>query len=272
MEPAIRKRLAIGILIVVALVMLLSAIGQLHGSADARKPKLGLMTSLPLKWAEGNVTAALDISAMPAPVYTRLSEIYRIDVMDNFDALKPEKPDVLLMVQPRAFAPDELVKIDAWVRQGGHLLVFADPALQWESQYPLGDVRRPLFTSLLSPLFGHWGIELVLPMDSNDAIVPYILDGHSLRTSTPGAWQVADGVVDAKCRISDKFLVADCAVGEGRALLVADADLLDAAYWSGTGVRGLIGVDDFDNIHWMLLMLRRLRGIEERENVMGGSG
>ena len=80
-----------------------------------------------------------------------------MSVLDSFDALNVRSTPLLLLAQPRALAPAEMVKLDSWVRDGGKLLILADPALQWGSLYPLGDKRRPLFTSLLSPLFSHWG-------------------------------------------------------------------------------------------------------------------
>jgi ABC-type uncharacterized transport system len=270
-DPAIRKRLAVGLLLVAALLLFLTAIGYLRSGSIAKKPHIGLMTTLPLRWAEGNLTTALDPNIKPSGAYNRLAEQYKIDLVDNFNTLKSNNPAVLILAQPRALAPQELVQLDAWVRKGGRLLVFADPALAWESAYPLGDKRRPLFTSLLSPLFGHWGLDLVLPMNASKASEIRRIDAFSVRMPTPGAWQKRGDAVDSACRISSDYILADCKVGEGRAILVADADLLDQLQWQGTGARLLTGSDDFANMQWMMSLIERLRARGLYRETMGGS-
>jgi hypothetical protein len=271
LDPAIRKRLAIGALLIFALLMFLTATSYLRQSTITVKPKIGLMTTLPLLWAEGNLTTALDPNTKPSATYERLARRYEIDLVDNLDGLKSAKTQVLMLAQVRALAPAELVQLDNWVRGGGRLLVFADPALAWESSYPLGDKRRPLFTSLLTPLFAHWGIDLVLPMDSSKADEIHKIGTFSVRMPTPGAWQkraISEGVL---CSITPDYILADCKVGKGRAILVADADLLDASQWQATGVRALTGADDFGNMDWVLSLIEKLRLGESTWDIVGES-
>ncbi len=271
-DSAIRKRLAVGASLVFALLMFLTATSYLRQSTIAVKPKIGLMTTLPLLWAEGNLTTALDPNTKPSATYERLARRYEINLVDNLDGLKSAKTQVLILAQVRALAPAELVQIDNWVRGGGRLLVFADPALAWESNYPLGDNRRPLFTSLLSPLFAHWGIDLVLPMDSSKTTEIRKIGKLSVRMPTPGAWQKHSTSEGALCSISRDYIFADCKVGKGKAILVADADLLDEAQWQATGVRALMGTDDFGNMEWVLSLIERLRRGESRRDIVGESG
>ena len=47
------------------------------------------------------------------------------------------------MVQPQAQPAAVLVELDQWVRGGGHVLLLADPALEWPSERPFGDPLRP---------------------------------------------------------------------------------------------------------------------------------
>jgi ABC-type uncharacterized transport system len=258
-DAGLRKRLAVGILLVLGLVLLLSALRYVRPGEQAAKPALGLMTTLPLQWSEGGVEADLAVEAKPHPVYSRLQEQYNIRPLDNFDALDKSPLSLMLLAQPRALGPSELVKLDAWVRGGGRILILADPALQWGSLYPLGDKRRPLFTSLLSPLFSHWGLELVLPMTDEQAVVLREVDGLSIRTQTPGEWLPKTGKVSATCAIASHRMLADCRVGKGRALLVADADLLDTVYWEGQGVRSITGDDEFGNLAWIEALVLDLR-------------
>lgn len=256
--PAILKRLWIGVLLVIAVASLLSAMRYLRPAQNTDLPKLGLMTSLPLQWSEGGIEAAIAPGAAPHPAYARLAEKYDIVSVDDLTGLDRSDFPTLLLAQPRAFSPDEFVRLDAWVRQGGRLLVLADPALQWGSLYSLGDKRRPLFTSLLSPLFSHWGIELVLPLTEKLPQVEIDVDGVPIRTQTLGAWQTNKGRANAICTIAENQFVADCNVGKGRALLVADADFLDSAYWQGQGLRSVAGRDEFDNMAWVTALISAL--------------
>lgn len=258
-DAATRKRLWVGLLLVIGLILLLSAMRYLRPEQQPKLPKLALMTTLPLQWSEGGIEAAISSDAKPHPVYARLSRTYQITPIDDLNLLGSSGAALMLLAQPRALSPQELVKLDAWVRQGGKLLILADPALQWGSLYPIGDKRRPLFTSLLSPLFSHWGVELVLPITEETPVVLREVDTVTVRTQTPGEWQVRQGSQGGSCVIADGQLVADCNIGRGRALLVADADLLDAAYWQGQGVRVLTGSDEFGNMHWIEGLLVTLR-------------
>lgn len=258
-DAGVRKRLLVGLLLVVGLVCLLSAIRYIRSEPQGPKPALGLMTTLPLQWSAGGIEADLVNDAGPHPVYARLQQQYNVRSLDNFDALDIRSIPLLVLAQPRALGSAELVKLDMWVRSGGRLLVLADPALQWGSLYPLGDKRRPMFTSLLSPLFSYWGIEMVLPMTDAQAVVLRQVDGLTIRTQTPGEWLPKAGGEGGVCAIAPHRLLADCAVGKGRALLVADADLLDTVYWEGQGVRVVTGNDEFANLRWIDALLRALR-------------
>ena len=261
--PAIQKRLWVGVLLVLGLVFLLSAMAYLRPAKEAPLPKLGLMTTLPLQWSEGGIEAAVKDDAAPHPAYARLTAAYNVVPLDDLDGI--DRLSLLLLAQPRAMSPAELVKLDAWVRGGGRLLLLADPALQWGSLYPLGDKRRPLFTSLLSPLFSHWGIELVLPIDKAEPVSMRQIDGLTIRTLTPGEWRTKNGEKTASCRIADNAIYADCAVGKGRALLIADADLLDTPQWEGRGARILTRADESGNVQWIEKLLIELRNGEARE-------
>jgi hypothetical protein len=258
-NAGLRKRLLVGLLLVLGLIFLLSAVRYLRPEPQGPRLSLGLMTTLPLQWSEGGIEADLADDAKPHPVYARLQQQYDVRDIDDLDALDSQPVSLLLLAQPRAMGPVELVKLDAWARGGGKLLILADPALQWGSLYPLGDKRRPLFTSLLSPLFSHWGLELVLPMTEEQAIVLREVDGVTIRTQTPGEWLPKSGGAGATCKIAAHKLLADCSVGKGRALLVADADLLDTVYWEGQGVRAVTGNDEFANLLWVDALMMALR-------------
>lgn len=257
-------RLAIALLCVsLAIVAAATAYKMWKPDVAGPKPSLGLVTTLPLQWSEGGIEADLAKDARPHPVFVRLNSAYKVQPIDDLQTLKASGLPMLLLAQPRALRPAELVALDAWIRGGGRALILADPALQWGSLYPFGDKRRPLFTSLLSPLFTHWGLELVLPMDADSVFIVRQLGTANIRTKTPGEWlpreNAQDSAAAAACRISKGGLLTDCRIGKGRAILVGDADFLDTPYWEGRGVRMLSGTDEFDNIVWLEAVLSALR-------------
>jgi hypothetical protein len=208
-----------------------------------RRPALMIMSSIPLQWGEATMKQVATGETQPSPLFDALTEKNRLFVIDDFQKLGRPGEAPMLMIQPRALAPRELVQLDDWVRSGGTALIFADPALDWPSDYPLGDQRRPLFTSLLNPLFRHWGVELALPVEGDDGDVTTTAGDYALTLKSPGILVFAKNAkATARCVIRQDELMALCAVGKGRALLVADVDMLhesrwtDGAFTSGTMV------------------------------------
>jgi len=191
--------------------------------------RIALMSGLALAMGEaGSVEALVAGEGGPHPLYTRLAAHHAVDTvdrLDQFDAIAPaDRPDLVLLVQPRRLAPDELVALDAYLRGGGKELIFVDPWLEWPSRFALADPRAPPRVTLLSPLFGHWGLELIDP------------DPRGSRRADRVGWVSAGRFVrrsgkigDAVCTLSEGDRVARCRVGQGRAILVADADLLQPA-------------------------------------------
>lgn len=253
------RRLAFGLLLLFTACLFLAGYAYTRPNDNRPKPVLRMMTSLPLQWSEGGIEADLSQDAAPHPAFAHLSKLYDVQPIDDLRTLLTKPGQILLLAQPRALQPSELVRLDDWVRTGGQLLILADPALQWGSLYPLGDKRRPLFTSMLSPLFTRWGLELFLPMTDEVPLVIRKIGSFNIRTQTPGEWlpKTSDGT--ARCRISAQGLLADCRIGKGRALLVADADLLDTRYWEGRGMRMITGGDEFANIDWIESLLAGLK-------------
>ncbi len=236
------------------------AIWMKFGAANitAQRPVLGLMTTLPLQWEEGEIGDIIQSGGVPSPAYSRLNGKFDIRPVDSLASKNIKGVDVLLLAQPRAFSASEFLELDEWMRGGGRLLLLADPALQWESIYPLGDKRRPLFTSLLSPLFKHWGIELVLAVGpEEEKRQVYEIDDLTINTVTSGEWQT-QGTVAQNCKIRSYAKVAECNIGKGKAILLADADLLNSEHWQGSGIRGVTGFDDFDNVVWIERQLDKL--------------
>ena len=191
------------------------------------RPLLGVFTTLPIVWNEASSPAEMLDAHQPKPwPRTALEAEFRLLPLNTL--LKLERLQDLLIAQPRPFAPQENVALDAWVRGGGHLLLFADPMLTAHSRFALGDPRRPQDIALLSPILAHWGLELrydeAQPLGMRD------IAGSALALNLPvnlsGHWAAHRGAA-ANCQIEQAGLVASCEIGAGRALLVADAALFD---------------------------------------------
>ena len=210
------------------------AIGPTASHPSARKPPLLLMSALPLVWGEGG---PFDPESRPAAAYLALKDEFDIRPLDYADDAGVRRARLMLVAQPRALAPEELVALDRWVRGGGRMLVLVDPELAWPSALPLGDPRRAPPVSLLAPLLGHWGAVLQ-PAATPGLTLDQPAVGSSVRRrlalDAPGRF----GLSGSACRRGDRPWLALCAIGAGRALLVADADLLRDELWAAPGPRG----------------------------------
>ena len=195
--------------------------------------RLTILTALPIVWGEGDITDMLAGRTEPAIVHRLLQRHYAVTPIDRADGAALAGQSLLLIAQPRLLDPQELVAIDGWVRAGGRVLVLADPALVWPSRWPQGDRRRAPPVTLLDPLLTHWRLTLSAPANPVARSV-YMLGGSRLETQGAGRFAARTRL----CRVHADGLIADCRIGRGRALLVADADLLDARQWTGPGPLG----------------------------------
>lgn len=236
---SIQARFVLIALIALLVIVLAALVIGDDGREYEEKPLVGYMSSLPLAFGEGDFADALSAEGGGDAFYLRLSENYDMQPVDDLEQLGKIRADMLLLIQPRAFSAAENVAFDRWVRSGGEVLFLVDPALTRESALPLGDKRRPLFTSMASPLLNHWGLELTLPMDEVGARVERSVEGKSFETRAPGAFALtgkASSIAD--CDLSAKDLLARCTMGEGQAILLADADLVDPILWQESGLLG----------------------------------
>lgn len=194
------------------------------GHATHASEPLGLFTSLPIMWSEQSdlrdVLAASEKPHWAKAVLERRGTVVALDTLLDLARL-----DRLIMAQPRPLSPDENVALDRWVRDGGQVLLFADPMLTQESAFALGDRRRPQDVALLSPILGRWGLELRFDDRQPDGLRENA--GEGLPVNLAGELTPRAGGVDARCTIGPQALVARCHVGKGRAVIVADAALFD---------------------------------------------
>jgi hypothetical protein len=204
----------------------------LIGASD--RPRVTLLTALPLVWGEGDAADVLagrtgrseTLKAMDGRLDIRPIDTLSADTLGH---------DAAMIAQPRRLTPQELVALDKWVRAGGKAMIFADPELVWPSRYAPGDNRRAPPVTLLDPLFAHWGVALGDSDHEERALQP----GAALVTVlAAGTWTGPKG-----CSAGGTY-VLDCRIGKGRVILVGDADVLDARLWAARGAANPAWVAD----------------------------
>jgi hypothetical protein len=211
---------AIGLFLLVAAIIIGTIIRHRPGELRPRpnnRPELLLLTSLPIIFPD-----QFTLNAAKSPALKALQSRYRVVPISVADRASLTGHRLLLMAQPRAQPAEVLVDLDMWVRGGGRVLLLADPALQWPSERPLGDALRPPLAFADTGLLLHWGVRL----DAPDELGPKTMsaDGKRIETAAPGTL-VATA---PNCAVMPPGLVADCTVGKGKSIVIADADFLDS--------------------------------------------
>ena len=229
------RNLALGAAIIALATGLGSAVLlQRDAAAPQNLPELGLMTTLPIYWPE---TEGLDeMLAGDAPRHWARITLEQGNVLIPVNTLVADdgsnglqRFDQLIMAQPRPLSPAENVALDDWVRQGGRLLLFADPMLTAHSRFHIGDRRRPQDVVLLSPILARWGLALTFDDEQPLGEQTVELLGADLPLDLPGTLTAAESAPEAQasCSVIASGAAADCHIGKGSALIVADAALLD---------------------------------------------
>ena len=203
---------ALGALILLAGAATLALTAHKSTPPIREKAPLALLTGLPIVLGED-----FSLKNTGSPALTALSAKFRVAPISTTSAKELREP-LLLMAQPQAQTAENLVALDNWVRRGGRVLLLADPMLEWPSKRPLGDPLRPPPMFADTGLLAHWGLRLDAPDQRGAASRE--LAGYRVLTVSPGA-------LYGNCTISADRLVADCKIEKGRAIVVADADLLN---------------------------------------------
>ncbi len=209
----------------------------------AGEPKVtdvGLVTSLPIIWHEsGSVSGLLGDDRPPHWVLGALRAVGNVRPLDSLagpSGTLPLPADALLVLaQPYPFSPQENVALDTWVRAGGRVLLFADPMLTQDSAYALGDRRRPQDVILLSPILNRWGLQLLFDENQPKGEREVQIDQATLPVNLSGTFAISGK--GSECVLTAQSLVADCRIGRGQLVAVADAALLDDAPADGAEVR-----------------------------------
>jgi hypothetical protein len=190
---------------------------------------IGLFTTLPILWSESpDIGAELSPDNQPHWARAKLAAAGRIEPLDllagPMGAGPLDKLHRLVMAQPRVLSGAENVALDRWVRDGGNLLLIADPALTEHSDFALADPRRPQAVALLSPILSQWGLSLRFDDRQQMGEVSRELMGVAVPINLAGHF-ATEG--QANCKLWGDGLAATCAIGRGRVVALADAAVLE---------------------------------------------
>ncbi len=165
----------------------------------AERPRLALLTSLPLLFGEQFALDTPEVAAV-----TRIERSFTIAPIATADAASLKQQTLLLMAHPRAQPAEVLVELDSWVREGGRVVILADPSLKWQSSRMLGDRLRPPPDFADTGLLDHWGLRLAVD------------------EAREGSLQA----IGEHCTVHEDGRMARCRVGRGSASVIADADFV----------------------------------------------
>lgn len=173
-----------------------------------QKPKLGIVSTLPLEAGAGGLQAALSGNAQPYTIYQQLKDIYDVQMLDPATTDRiPANISTLLVVHPANLDTRVEYAIDQFVLRGGHAIVFVDPLSESSAQQGPGvQDQGDKSSSTLGPLFTAWGVdfdsskvvgdaELAQPVQVNGANgQPQVLDYLAWLRLTPENFNTSDPV------------------------------------------------------------------------------
>jgi ABC-type uncharacterized transport system involved in gliding motility auxiliary subunit len=125
------------------------------------KPKLGILSALPLEQGAGGLQAALAGNSQPYVIYQQLRDSYDVQMLDPMTTDRiPADVGTLLVVHPANFTAPVQYAIDQFVLKGGHAIVFVDPLSESSVQQgPGGQDQGDKSSSTLGPVFTAWGLD-----------------------------------------------------------------------------------------------------------------
>src|SRR5256885_1453802 len=149
-----------------------------------KKPKLALLSSLPLQAGPGGMLAMLQGHARPYILYQQLVQTYDLQTLQLANFSIPSDTDLLLIVHPAPLSDTQVYAIDQFVLRGGRVLALIDPDSEIAAAASQGIQRSASATpSDLPKLFKAWGVgyhpeqvvadrDLAQPVQTNDPRQP----------------------------------------------------------------------------------------------------
>ncbi|HVZ90731.1 MAG TPA: Gldg family protein [Rhizomicrobium sp.] len=95
--------------------------------ANPKKPRLAIISSLPLQFGPGGVQAMMQGRGAPYVIYQELTQIVATQMVPPGFTELPKDVDVLMIAHPPALNDKQVEAIDQFVLGGGRALVLVDP-------------------------------------------------------------------------------------------------------------------------------------------------
>src|SRR4051794_17808817 len=108
--------------------LIAAALALASGRRSQPRANLLLLTSLPIVFGED-----FSLQGAGSPALSKLRERYEVLPISVTNGDDLAKGRLLLMAQPQAQTAENLVVLDRWVRDGGRVMLLADPMLEWPS-------------------------------------------------------------------------------------------------------------------------------------------
>lgn len=135
----------------------------IHRVATAKKPTLGVMSSLPVLGSQ--VPMMMPGQRQPQEAawasFRDLQQDYEVRSIPVTADRIDDSVDALMVVHPKDLSEKTLYALDQFVLRGGHLLAFVDPFCVADSASadPMGGFSMPKRSSDLGRLFEAWGVK-----------------------------------------------------------------------------------------------------------------
>jgi ABC-type uncharacterized transport system involved in gliding motility auxiliary subunit len=129
----------------------------------AQRPKLGVLSALPLETGTGGIMAQLQGNAQPLAIYQQLRDTFDVQMLPQTVESIPEDITTLLVAHPAGFSDRTLYAIDQFVLRGGRAILFVDPVSEIAGSIGQGmagmGAAGPDPTSNPAPLLRGWGVD-----------------------------------------------------------------------------------------------------------------
>ncbi len=131
--------------------------------AQERRPKLGIISGLPLQFGVGGAMAFLQGQSQSYLLYSQLGQFFELENIEGDFSAIPSDVDVLLVLHPPDLSDRQFFAIDQFVLAGNPALVFVDPFAEvsplTEQSNAAGFGAVVKQSSDLAPLLKAWGVD-----------------------------------------------------------------------------------------------------------------
>jgi ABC-type uncharacterized transport system involved in gliding motility auxiliary subunit len=170
---------------------LTSLIGKL---STAQRPKLGVLSALPLETGTGGIMAQIQGNAQPLAIYQQLRETFDVQMLEQTVDRIPADITTLLIAHPAGFGDRTLYAIDQFVLRGGRAILLVDPVSELAASVGQGmagmGAAGPDPTSNPAPLLRAWGVDFDASRVVGDAAL-----AQRVRYGNPNQPQTMDYIV-----------------------------------------------------------------------------